>query len=88
MTKVYERFGGDKPTRVDEKNKRIEWVFEKLEEKEVRILSYILYSKIGVVGKFALPSSTAIYEKNGKIKESESNKAYFVAEQKKEREEE
>lgn len=88
LTKVYERFGGDKPTRVDEKNKRIEWVFEKLEEKEVRILSYILYSKIGVVGKFALPSSTAIYEKNGKIKESESNKAYFVAEQKKEREEE
>ena len=69
------------PTRFDEKNRRIEWNFEKLEAGESRVLSYIIYSKIGVLGKFALPSATAIYEREGKIKESESNRAFFVAEQ-------
>ena len=85
LTKIYKRFGGEQTTRIDEKNKRIEWVFEKLEENETRVLSYILYSKIGVVGKFALPPATAIYEKQGKIKETKSNNAYFVSEQKKEK---
>ena len=81
LVKIYERFGGDKPTRVDEDKRRIEWHFEKLEPGEVRVLSYIIYSKVGVVGKFALPSATAIYEKDGVIKDISSNKAFFVAEQ-------
>jgi len=83
LTKIYEKFGREQPTRIDEKNKRIEWVFEKLEENEIRVLSYILYSKIGMVGKFALPPTTSIYEREGKIKETKSNNAYFVSEQKK-----
>ena len=44
-------------------------------------MSYIIYSKIGVVGKFSLPTAIAVYEKDGKIHEAESNRAYFVAEQ-------
>lgn len=82
LTKVYEKFGVNQPTRIDEKNKRIEWAFQKLEEGETRVLSYFIYSKIGVLGKFALPETTAIYERNGKISESVSNRAFFVAEQK------
>ena len=81
LVKIYERFLHEKPSKVDEHKKRIEWSFEKLEEGERRILSYIIYSKVGVLGKFALPATTGIYEKQGKIKESNSNKAYFVAEQ-------
>lgn len=81
LVKVYERFGGDKPDRIDEKNKRLEWNFEKLEQGEIRVLSYIIYSKVGVVGKFALPKASAIYEREGSIKEVESNRAFFVAEQ-------
>ena len=34
------------------------------------------------MGRFALPSATAIYQRMGKIKDSESNKAFFMAEQK------
>jgi hypothetical protein len=83
LVKVHERFGGENPVRIDEKNRRIEWGFEKLEAGETRLLSYIIYSKIGVLGKFALPSATAVYEKEGEIHESESNRAFFVAEQKK-----
>ena len=81
LVKIYERFGGDSPSRIDEKNRRIEWNFEKLEAGEIRSLSYIIYSKVGVLGKFALPETTAIYEKDGEIKESNSNKAFFMAEQ-------
>ncbi len=80
LVKVYERFGGEKPQRINHSNKKIEWYFEKLEAGEVRVLSYIIYSKVGVLGKFALPSATAIYEKEGKIKEEESNKAFFISE--------
>ena len=81
LVKIYEKFLNEEPSRVDEHKKRIEWGFEKLEEGERRILSYIIYSKVGVLGKFALPSTTAIYEREGKIRETNSNKAYFVAEQ-------
>jgi len=83
LVKVYERFGGEKPTRVNEKNRRIEWTFEKLEAGETRMLSYIIYSKVGILGKFALPAATAVYERDGKISESTSNRAFFIAEQRK-----
>jgi len=81
LVEIYERFGGDQPSRIDKKNRRLEWNFEKLEAGETRILSYIVYSKVGVLGKFALPTATAVYEKEGEIHESESNRAFFVAEQ-------
>jgi hypothetical protein len=83
LVKIYEKFGGEKPTRVNEKGKRIEWDLDKLDAGETRMLSYIIYSKIGVVGKFALPEATSIYEHEGKIHESSSNKIFFIAEQRK-----
>jgi len=83
LVKIYEKFGGEQPTRISKENKRIEWNFGKLESGEVRMISYIIYSKIGVLGKFALPSALSIYEREGKIKETRSNQAFFVAEQRK-----
>ena len=83
LVKIYEKFGGEQPTRISKENKRIEWNFEKLESGEVRMISYIIYSKIGVLGKFALPSALSVYEREGKIKETQSNLAFFVAEQRK-----
>ena len=82
LVKMYERFGGEYPSKVDEKRKKIEWEFNHLEEGEKRIISYVIYSKVGILGRFALPSATAIFEREGKIKDSTSNKAFFVAEQK------
>ncbi len=81
LVKLYEKFGNEQPSRMDSKNGKLEWNFEKLEEGETRMLTYYIYSKVGVLGKFALPSATGIYERDGKIKESSSNKAFFVAEQ-------
>ena len=83
MVKLHERFGVEQPKRFSEKDRKIEWEFEKLETGEVRVLSYIIYSKVGVLGKFALPPATAVYDREGEIHESQSNKAFFLAEQRK-----
>lgn len=83
MAKLHERMGGEQPTRVDVNNRRIEWNFDKMEAGEMRVVSYIIYSKVGVVGKFELPTATAIFEHEAGIHEVESNKAFFVAEQRK-----
>ena len=80
LVKIYDRFGGERPTRIDEKTRRVEWNFEKLEEGEIRLLSYIIYSKVGIMGKFALPTATAIFEREGTIHEKESNRAFFINE--------
>jgi len=34
----------------------------------------------GIVGKFAIPQATAVYEKEGKIREAMSNKVFFISE--------
>jgi hypothetical protein len=80
LTRIYEKFEGEKPSRVDEKNKKIEWNFERMHAGERRTLTYVVYSKIGVIGKFALPTATAMYERSGKVQESHSNQAFFMIE--------
>jgi len=78
LVELYERYGAISPDKVDMKNKRLEWNIESLNEREERIFSYIIYSKIGIVGKFELPKARAVYEKSGKIKEAESNRSFFI----------
>lgn len=85
LAKLYNKFGGEYPTKIDEKNRKLEWSFEKLEAGETRMLSYVIYSKIGVLGRFALPPATTIFEREGQIKDAVSNRAFFVTEQKGER---
>jgi len=80
LTKVHEKFGGEQPSRIDEKNRRMEWNFERMQPGERRVFSYIIYSRIGILGKFALPCATAIYEREGKVKETQSNQAFFMLE--------
>ncbi len=80
IVKLYKRYGTITPDRIDEKNRRLEWNIESLNEGEDRILTYIIYSKIGVVGRFELPPARAIYEENARIKETQSNRVFFVSE--------
>jgi hypothetical protein len=54
--------------------------FDKLEEGERRVLSYIVFSKVGVLGKFELPRTRSSFEREGEVKRSISNKVYFVSE--------
>ncbi|MDP2925152.1 MAG: hypothetical protein Q8N99_02145 [Nanoarchaeota archaeon] len=75
---LYERFGAVSPDKIDLANKRLEWDIEALNPGEERIFSYIVYSKIGIIGRFELPPAKAIYERDGIIKDTVSNKAYFI----------
>jgi len=80
MLKVHNRFGNTEPDKIDSKNRRLEWNIDSLQSGEERIFSYIVYSKIAPVGKFELPTATAVYEKDGKMHEAESNKVFFLTE--------
>jgi len=80
LVKIYHKFGGQNPSKLDEEKRILEWSFEKLEAGEIRMFSYVIYSKVGIIGKFSLPIANALYERDGELKESESNHVYFMAE--------
>lgn len=79
VTKLYEKFGA-KPDKIDLATRRLFWGIGKLTAGEERVFSYIVYSKVSVVGSFELPAATAVYEEEGKTHEVLSNKTFFVAE--------
>ncbi len=85
IVNLYDKFGAVAPDKIDIENKRLEWDIEALNPKEERIFSYIIYSKIGVVGKFELYPASAVYEKDGDIKNAQSNKAFFINEPEKQK---
>ncbi|MBI3334075.1 hypothetical protein HYZ97_01180 [Candidatus Pacearchaeota archaeon] len=78
MTQLYEKFG-IKPDRIDASTRRLFWNIQSLQAGEERVFSYIVYSKINIVGTFELPAATALYEVDGKMHEVLSNRAFFVA---------
>ncbi|MAH07157.1 hypothetical protein CMI38_02820 [Candidatus Pacearchaeota archaeon] len=80
LVKLYEKFGAIPPSNIDLKNRRLEYNIHSLSKGESRIFTYIIYSKIGVVGKFELPSAIATYEKEGKLKEVTSNRSFYINE--------
>lgn len=79
---IHEKFDNVfKPSKIDTKNRRLQWDLGELNPGDERTFSYVIYSKVGVVGKFGLPRALAVFEKNGEIHEVESNTVYFLAEQ-------
>ena len=80
IVKIYEKFSGTPPDKVDHQSRRIQWNIDSLNAGESRVFSYILYSKVGVVGRFELPPAIGVYDKEGKTFHVRSNKAFFVHE--------
>jgi hypothetical protein len=64
----------------DSSTNRITLKLAQLNQGEERAISYIVYSKMNIVGKFELPSALVVYELNGKTQEVSSNVAYFMGE--------
>ncbi len=81
IVKVYKKYETTKPDKIDTKNRRLQWNIGDLEVGEERSLNYIVYSKVGVVGRFSLPEALCVFEKEGEIHETESNKVFFLSEQ-------
>lgn len=81
VVKIYEKFGILKPTKIDHTNRRIQWDIGELSAGEERTFNYIIYSKVGVVGRFALPEALVVFEKNNEVHEAFSDKVFFLSEQ-------
>ena len=86
MTKIYEKYG-TKPDKIDKKTRQILWEINKLNAGETRTFTYIIYSKINVIGRFELPAARVAYESSGKKEVIFSNKAYFAQESSEDKEE-
>lgn len=87
MSKLYENFG-TKPDRFNHTSGIMDWNISRLAEGEERIFTYVIYSKLRVVGKFELPSANGIYEMEGKRHETKSNRTFFINEPREIKEEE
>jgi hypothetical protein len=81
IVKIYKKFGTLRPDKIDTESRRIHWNIGNLEAGEERYFSYIVYSKVGIVGKFSLPRALAVFEKEGRIHEIDSNNVFFMNEQ-------
>lgn len=82
IVQIYEKFDSIlRPSKIDVRNRRIQWDLGELGAGEERMLSYVVYSTVGVVGTFSLPRTLAVFEKGGEIHEIESNAVFFMAEQ-------
>lgn len=79
VAQLYEKFGVT-PDRIDPSTKRLFWNLDRLNKGEERVYSYIIYSRIRVVGRFELPSATGLYLRDGKTEQAFSNRAFFVSE--------
>ncbi len=77
--KLYNKFGIP-PHRIDESSRKIEWDIPHLSAGEERVFTYIIYSKINIVGSFELPAASASFEYDGKREHVFSNKTHFAAE--------
>jgi len=80
LVKLYNKFGVISPSKIDIDNRKVEWNIESLNMDETRIFTYIIYSEIGVVGKFELPEAKAFYEMEGSLKEVSSNRSFYINE--------
>lgn len=78
-TKLYEKFG-IRPDKIEHETRRLFWNIQRLQAGEERVISYIIYSDLKMVGRFELPSATAVYEREGKTHEILSNRAFFISE--------
>ncbi len=81
IVKIYKKFETVKPDKIDAATRRIHWNIGNLEAGEERSFTYIVYSKVGIVGKFSLPRALAVFEKEEKIHEIDSNNVFFMNEQ-------
>lgn len=79
MMKLYAKFG-TQPHKLDAATRRLFWNIDHLRAGETRVISYIIYSNMRVVGRLELPPALVVFEHGGALHEVPSNRAFFFAE--------
>ena len=80
--KLYRKSFSVQPKSIDVNTRSMKWEIEELEAGEERIFSYIVYSRVGYVGKFSLPKAVVKYKIDEVSRQDYSNGVFFLAEQK------
>ena len=79
MTNLYEGFG-KMPDKITDDKRRVSWEIPYLRAGESRIISYIVFSKLNITGRFELPSAAATFKKDNETMHSFSNRAFHISE--------
>ncbi len=82
LAELHERYGSIKPERVDKVKRMLEWKIPNMQIGEEHIFSYIMYSKVSVVGRFEIPRAFVVFkDSKGRVKHAPSNNVYFLVEE-------
>ncbi|MEM4331039.1 MAG: hypothetical protein QW273_03470 [Candidatus Pacearchaeota archaeon] len=78
---IHKKYFTTEPSLINERLNRLEWQFGDLNAGEEKIITYIIYTKVGILGKINFKEAKASFEVGSKIKETFSNKVFFFSEQ-------
>jgi len=78
--KIYKKFGLSMPDEIDTVNRRLKWNAGDMRAGEERVYSYVVYSRVGFLGRFVLPAAVCRFRFNGREKRVESSSVFFMAE--------
>ncbi len=81
LAELHERYGTIKPSSFDRQRRILEWNMPELKKGEEHILSYVIYSKVSILGSYQIPNAFATFEVKGKKKQTSSNKVIFMSEE-------
>lgn len=82
LAELHERYGTIKPSNVDKERRIIEWHIPHLNKGEEHIISYVIYSKVSVLGKFEMPRASVSFDNmKGEHKSTASNAVLFFSEE-------
>ncbi len=82
LAELHERYGSIKPERVDRVKRMLEWKIPNMNAGEEHIFSYVMYTRVAVVGRFEIPRAFVIFkDSKGKVKHAISNNVYFLVEE-------
>jgi hypothetical protein len=80
IAELHERYGTIKPTNFDKQRKLLEWNIPEMKKVEEHIFSYVIYSKVSILGSYHISNAFATFEINGKKKQASSNRVIFMSE--------
>jgi hypothetical protein len=81
LAELHERYGTLKPSSFDKQRRILTWEIPELKKGEEHIISYVVYSKVAVLGGYKIPNAFATFNVNGKSKTASSNKVIFLSEE-------
>jgi len=79
---LYEQYSVIKPDNIDKSRRLVEWHIDDMRPGEERVFSYLIFSKIHILGSINIPAALANYKYKNKLKETTSNTIYFLVEEK------